>query len=97
MAMIGGTDVDTKVKHLAQEIRTLTNDERDELATEALPLLLQTKSGLIGIDNTLQTLSDEELIALVEDARIKNRNIPEPTLTMVIGDALRAARSARRS
>lgn len=95
--MIGGTDVDTKVKHLAQEIRTLTNDERDELATEALPLLLQTKSGLIGIDNTLQTLSDEELIALVEDARIKNRNIPEPTLTMVIGDALRAARSARRS
>ena len=97
MAMIGGTDVDTKVKHLAQEIRTLTNEERDELATEALPLLLQTKSGLIGIDNTLQTLSDEELIALVEDARIKNRNIPEPTLTMVIGDALRAARSARRS
>ena len=95
--MIGGTDVDTKVKHLAQEIRTLTNEERDELATEALPLLLQTKSGLIGIDNTLQTLSDEELIALVEDARIKNRDIPEPTLTMVIGDALRAARSARRS
>lgn len=86
-----------KVEHLVREIMTLPEGERQQLAREVLPSLLMTKVGLEGIDQALQALSEEELDALVERARNRNRDVPEETVAAVIGEALKATRAASRS
>ncbi len=86
-----------KIKALTEEIMALPEGEREQLAHEILPLLLGTRAGLEGIDQALQTLSDEELDALVERARSRGRDLPEAFVATVIGEALRAARASRRS
>jgi len=87
----------TKVKQLVQEILSLQESEQQELAEDILPQLLTTRTGLEAIDHTLQSLPDEELFALVDRARSRNREFSDQTVTAVIGEALRAARRARRS
>ena len=86
-----------KVKVLTQEIMALSDDERQRLAQEVLPLLLSTRAGLAGIDQALAALSDEELDALVERARRRSRDLPDVTVAAVIGEALRAVRAQSRS
>jgi len=48
---------ESKVKALAEEIMALPDPERQQLAQEALPVLLTTHAGLAGIDQALQALS----------------------------------------
>jgi hypothetical protein len=88
---------DTKVKALKQAILDLPEGEQQQLAQEILPLLLTTPTALKGIDQALQALSDEEVDALVERARGRTRDLPEETITTVIGEALRAVRAQSRS
>jgi hypothetical protein len=87
----------TKVKHLAEEILALAEDERQELAEGVLPELLLTRAGLEAIDQSLHSLSDTELVALVEQARRRNRECPDRAVAAVMDDAIQAARRARRS
>lgn len=87
----------SKVKALTQEILALPEAERQQLAEEILPVLLTTRPGLAGIDQALQSLSDEELDALVERARSRGRDLPDATVAAVIGEALRAVRAQSRS
>jgi len=47
---------ESKVKALAEEIMALPDPERQQLAQEALPVLLTTHAGLAGIDQALQAL-----------------------------------------
>ncbi len=84
---------EAKVKALTQEIMALSEEERQQLAQEVLPLLLTTRAGFAGIDRALQALSDEEMDALVERARGRSRDLPDTTVAAVIGDALRAVRA----
>jgi hypothetical protein len=88
---------DSKIRHLAHEILTLKEEEREELAEKVLPVLLLTREGLEGIDQALGALSDQELAALVDRARSRNRDVPDQTIAAVIGEALRAARATSRS
>lgn len=87
----------TKVKQLVQEILSLPESERQELAADILPQLLTTRTGLEAIDLALRALADEELLTLVDRARSKNQELPDQTVAAVIAEALRAARLARRS
>lgn len=87
----------SKVKALTQEILALPEAERQQLAEEILPVLLTTRLGLAGIDQALQSLSDEELDALVERVRSRGRDLPDATVAAVIGEALRAVRAQSRS
>lgn len=87
----------TKVKHLAKEILALPEHERQELAEGVLPELLLTRAGLEAIDQSLQSLSDTELGALVERARRRNRECPDRAVTAVLDAAIQAAGRARRS
>jgi hypothetical protein len=87
----------TKVKHLAGEILALPEHERQELAEGVLPELLLTRAGLEAIDQSLHSLSDTELLALVEHARLRNREYPDQAVATVMDDAIQAARRARRS
>lgn len=87
----------SRVKALTEEILALPEAERHKLAEEILPMLLTTRPGLAGIDQALQSLSDEELDALVERARSRGQDLPEATVTAVIGEALRAVRPQSRS
>ena len=86
-----------KVKALKQAILDLPDGERQELAQEVLPLLLTTRVGTKGIDRVLQTLSDEEVDALVKRARGRAGDLPEETVAAVIGEALRTVRAQNRS
>ncbi len=88
---------ETKVKALKQAILDLPEGERQQLAQELLPLLLATPTALRGIDKALQTLSDEDMDALVEHARRRAGDLPEETIVTVIGEALRAFRTQSRS
>ena len=88
---------ETKVKHLAQEIMSLSEGERQELATEVLPLLLLTRGGIEAIDQALHGLSEEDLNTLVERARSRHRETPEHTIAAVISEALKAVRAASRA
>jgi hypothetical protein len=86
-----------KIRGLTQAILALGDDELQTLAHEVLPVLLTTRAGLEEIDRALQALSDEELEAVVERARRRAGTLSETTVAAVIGEALRAARSERRS
>ena len=86
-----------RVQQIAQEIAKLTETERQELATEILPLLLLTRGGIESIDQALHSLSDPELEALVARARIRNQQLSEQTITAVISEALQTARATRGS
>lgn len=88
---------DAKVKTLKQAILELPADQQQQLAEELLPVLLTTRAGFKGIDRVLETLSDEEVDALVERARSRSKDLPEETITAVIGEALRAIRAQSRS
>lgn len=83
---------ESRVKALAEEIMALPDPERQQLAQEVLPVLLKTHTGLAGIDQALQALSDEELDVLIERARSRGRDLPDATVAAVIGEALRAVR-----
>lgn len=87
----------TKVKQLAEEILALADHERQELAEGVLPELLLTRVGLEAIDQSLHSLSDTELGALVEHARRRNRECPDRAVAAVMDDAIQAARRACRS
>ncbi|MDR4471031.1 MAG: hypothetical protein MRJ68_22510 [Nitrospira sp.] len=87
----------TKVKHLAEEILALPEHERQELAEGVLPELLLTRAGLEAIDQSLHSLSDTELLALVEHVRLRNREYPDQAVATLMDDAIQAARRARRS
>jgi hypothetical protein len=86
---------EARVQQIAHEIRMLTDVERQELVAEVLPLLLLTQGSLQAVIRALDTLSTEELDALVEHARTRNTALPETTLTMVLRDALHATRTPR--
>jgi hypothetical protein len=79
---------EAKVQQIAQEIRMLTEVERQELIAEILPLLLVTQGSVQAVTRALDALSTEELDALVEHARMRNAAIPETTLSTVLRDAL---------
>lgn len=83
---------ESKVKDLTKEILALSEDERQQLAREVLPLRLTTRPGLAGIDMALDALSDEKLDALVERARSRGRDLPDPTVAALTGEALRTVR-----
>jgi hypothetical protein len=87
----------TKVQQIVHDIRMLTEDERQELVAEVLPLLLLTQGSLQAVTCALDTLSIEELDALVEHARTRNTALPEITIATVLRDALHATRTPRRA
>ena len=87
----------TKVLALKQAILDLPDGDRQELAREILPLLLTTRAGLEEIDKVLQTLSDEDVEALVDRARSRSAHLSETTIAAVIGEALRTVRAQSRS
>lgn len=62
-----------------------------------LPDLLLTRASLEAIDQSLHSLSDNELGALVEQARRRNQERPDRAVATVVADAIQAARRARRS
>ena len=89
--------MDTKVQSLIAEIEALSEAERQTLAQEVLPLLLSTRAGLEEIDRSLEKLSDEELDAVIERARHRAGTLGDEVVTVIIDEAIRAARSQGRS
>ncbi len=86
---------EAKVQQLADEIRMLTEAERQELVAEVLPLLLLTQGSVRAVTHALDVLSTEDLDALVEYARTRNSAIPDTTIATVLHDALHAVRTPR--
>ena len=89
--------MDTKVQSLIAEIEGLSEAERQTLAQEVLPLLLSTRAGLEEIERSLETMSDEELDAVIERARDRAGTLGDEALTIIIDEAIRAARAQGRS
>jgi hypothetical protein len=89
--------MDTKVQSLIAEIEALSEAERQTLAQEVLPLLLSTRAGLEEIDRSLEKMSDEELDAVIERARLRAGTLGDESLTVIIDEAIRAARAQGRS
>ena len=89
--------MDTKVQSLIAEIEGLSEAERQTLAQEVLPLLLSTRAGLEEIDRSLEKMSDEELDAVIERARDRAGTMGDEALTIIIDEAIRAARAQGRS
>ena len=89
--------MDTKVQSLIAEIEALSEAERQVLAHEVLPLLLSTRAGLEEIDRSLETLSDEELDAVIERARQRVGPRGDEAVTVIIDEAIRAVRAQGRS
>ena len=87
----------SKVQLLIAEIEALSAAERQTLALEILPLLLSTRAGLEEIDRSLETLSDEDLEAVVERARQRTGTLGDQAVTAIIDEAIRAVRSQGRS
>lgn len=75
----------------------LTEAERQELVIEVLPLLLMTRGSVQAVMRALDTLSTEELDALVAHARHRNTTLPETTIAAVLRGALTTTRTARRA
>jgi hypothetical protein len=88
---------ETRVQQIAHDIQMLTEVERQELIAEVLPLLLLTRGSVQAVTRALDTLSTEELDALVEHARTRNTTLPETTLAAVLRDALHTTRTPRRT
>ncbi|HVO34164.1 MAG TPA: hypothetical protein VMT21_01285 [Gemmatimonadales bacterium] len=86
----------SKVAALKHEILALPEPERQELARAVLPALLLTPAGFAEIDEALACLSDDELDALVERARVRAADLSEESIATVIAEALRAARAQSR-
>lgn len=86
---------EARVQQIAHEIRMLTEAERQELMAEVLPLLLVTRGSVQAVMRALDTLSTEELDALVEHARNRNKTLPDTTIAAVLHDALDATRTSR--
>ena len=89
--------MDTKVQSLIAEIEALSEAERQTLAQEVLPLLLSTRAGLEEIDRSLEKLSDEELDAVIERDRHRAGTLGDEAVTVIIDEAIRAARTQGRS
>lgn len=89
--------MDTKVQSLIAEIEGLSEADRQTLAQEVLPLLLSTRAGLEEIDRSLEKMSDEELDAVIERARDRAGTLGDEALTIIIDEAIRAARAQGRS
>ena len=88
--------MDTKVQSLIAEIEGLSEADRQTLAQEVLPLLLSTRAGLEEIDRSLEKMSDEELDAVIERARDRAGTLGDEALTIIIDEAIRAARAQGR-
>ena len=88
--------MDTKVQSLIAEIEALSEAERHALAQEVLPLLLSTRAGLEEIDRSLEALSDQELDAVIERARQQAGRLGDEAVTVIIDEAIRAARAQAR-
>jgi hypothetical protein len=88
---------EARVQQIADAIRMLTDDERRELVAEVLPLLLLTQGSLQAVTCALDTISTEDLDALVEHARTRNAALPETTIATVLRDAFHTARTPRRA
>ena len=58
---------------------------------------MSTRAGLAEIDRSLEKMSDQELDALIERARDRAGTLGDEALTIIIGEAIRAARAQRRS
>lgn len=86
-----------KIQSLVTEIEALSEPERQELAHEVLPLLLTTRAGLEEIDRSLETLSDEELDAIIERARQRTGTLGDDAVAAIISEAVRAVRAQSRS
>lgn len=86
-----------KIQSLVTEIEALSEAERQELAHEVLPLLLTTRAGLEEIDRSLETLSDEELDAIIERARQRAGTLGDDAVAAIIAEAVRAVRAQSRS
>lgn len=86
-----------KVQSLIDEIRALSEAERQELAHEVLPWLLTTRAGLEELDRSLEALSDEELDALIERARQRAGTLGDEAVAAIIEEAVRAVRAQDRS
>lgn len=86
-----------KIQSLVTEIEALSEAERQELAHEVLPLLLTTRAGLEEIDRSLETLSDEELDAIIERARQRAGTLGDDAVAAIISEAVRAVRAQSRS
>ena len=89
--------MDTKVQSLIAEIEALSEAERQVLAQEVLPLLLSTRAGLEEIDRSLEALSNQELDAVIERARQRAGRLGDEAVTVIIDEAIRAARAEGRS
>ena len=89
--------MDTKVQSLIAEIEGLSEADRQTLAQEVLPLLLSTRAGLEEIDRSLEKMSDEELDAVIERARDRAGTLGDEVVTVIIDEAIRAARTQGRS
>jgi hypothetical protein len=85
--------MDPKVQSLIAEIEALSEAERQTLAQEVLPLLLSTRAGLEEIDQSLETLSDAEIDAVIERARQRAGTLGDEAVTAIIDEAIRAARA----
>jgi ribosomal protein L29 len=85
-----------KLQSLVDEIRALSEAERQELAHEVLPWLLTTRAGLAEIDEALRQLSDDDLRAFVERARQRASDLAEDELAAIIAEGLRAVRAQGR-
>jgi hypothetical protein len=86
-----------KVESLIQDIKALSDAERQELAREVLPWLLATRAGLQEIDRSLEALPDDELDALVERARARAGTLGDDAVAAIIEEAVRAVRAQGRS
>jgi hypothetical protein len=86
-----------KIQSLIEEIRALSEAERQELAHEVLPWLLTTRVGLEEIDRSLEVLSDEELDTVIERARQRAGTLGDEAVAAIIDEAVRAARAQGRS
>jgi hypothetical protein len=86
-----------KIQSLVTEIEALSEPERQELAHEVLPLLLTTRAGLEEIDRSLETLSDEEIDAIIERARQRTGTLGDDAVAAIISEAVRAVRAQSRS
>jgi hypothetical protein len=86
-----------KVQSLIDEIRALSEAERQELAHGVLPWLLTTRAGLEELDRSLEALSDEELDTVIERARQRAGTLGDEAVAAIIDEAVRAVRAQGRS
>ena len=82
-----------RVRSLAREILALSEPERQELAREVLPVLLNHPRWPRRDRRLAPRLSDNELRALVERARQRASDLSEDEVAAIIAEGLQAARA----